>query len=103
MEPRLWEISSRDIHCIYTKEDRQRVISIFNLLAAESTDPRDSILGKLKEVLPTMPLNVIKRSDFPYSCLKTLFTGKCNFSGIISDKCNFLFVRLCKTNGFIFL
>ncbi len=63
---------------IYTKEEQQRVISIYRQLAVESNDPRDSILGKLKEVLATAPLDVIYNSDFPYACLTSLFEG--NFS-----------------------
>lgn len=65
---------------IYTSEEKKRIISIYKQLAAESNDPRDIVLGKLKEILVATPLDVIYNSDFPYACLTSLFEG--NFSDI---------------------
>lgn len=80
---------------IYTPEEQQRVISIYKQLAMESNDPRDTTLGKLKEVLVKTPLDVIYNSDFPYACLTSLFEG--SFSVRISVVI-YLFITICKKN-----
>lgn len=68
---------------IYTPEEQQRVISIYKQLAMESNDPRDTTLGKLKEVLVKTPLDVIYNSDFPYACLTSLFEGSFSVIGLV--------------------
>ncbi|CAL8075127.1 unnamed protein product [Orchesella dallaii] len=70
---------------LYTLEEQERFRTIYSLLAFNSKDPRAYITAKLKQFSPSIPLDAVYSSDYPYCLVTHVFKDSKTPSEILKD------------------
>ncbi|ODM96452.1 Kinetochore-associated protein 1, partial [Orchesella cincta] len=70
---------------LYTQEEQERFKTIYSLQAFNSKDQQMYITSKLKRFLPSIPLDVVYSSGYPYCLVTHVFSDSKTPSKILED------------------